>query len=147
LEAGAAPDSAQIEAELKGKALQIYWFLIRAGNPVGVREIQRSLGFSSPSVAHHHLEKLTRLRLISQDEHGRYFMVRHVDVGVLQAFTKLGSLILPRYTFYGVFFTSILLLYVYLFRETANVYAIAIGLFAAGFSWYEAQRVWKKKPY
>ncbi len=147
MESEAPADSAHIEAELKGKSLLVYWFLIRTGSPVGVREIQRSLGFSSPSVAHHHLEKIRRLGLISQDEHGRYFIVRQVDVGVLQAFTRLGGLMLPRYTFYAVFFTTALVLYLLLYRENANVYAIAFGLFAAAFSWYEAQRVWKKKPY
>lgn len=147
MQAGAPPDAKQIEMELKGKALQVYWFLIGAGSPVGVREIQRSLRFSSPSVAHHHLEKLRRLGLIAQDEHGRYFLVRHVDAGVLQAFTRLGSLVLPRFAFYGVFFTTLLLLYLYLFRENANIYAITIGVFAAGFSWYEAQRVWRKRPF
>jgi len=48
-----------IAAELKGKTLLVYMYLLRSTEPtVGVREVQRSLGFSSPSVSSYHLNKL-----------------------------------------------------------------------------------------
>ena len=47
-------DDAVIEAELKGKTLLVYMYLIKSKDPaVGVREVQRALGFSSPSVSYH----------------------------------------------------------------------------------------------
>lgn len=51
-----------IEAKLKGKTLLVYWYLLKHGSsPLGVRHIQRELGFSSPSIASHHLEKTYRI--------------------------------------------------------------------------------------
>ncbi|NIM45531.1 MAG: hypothetical protein GTN80_07805, partial [Nitrososphaeria archaeon] len=56
----AEKDIGKFESELKGKTLLVYWYLIKErGDSVGVREIQRALKFSSPSVASYHLEKLS----------------------------------------------------------------------------------------
>src|SRR5256885_5731466 len=63
----AEADKAKIEYELRGKTLKVYAYVLKQGKPVGVREVQRELGFSSPSVAYHHIEKLTRLGIIEQD--------------------------------------------------------------------------------
>ena len=44
-------DEEIIESELKGKTLLVYMHILKnPGDPVGVREVQRELGFSSPSV-------------------------------------------------------------------------------------------------
>ena len=75
-----------VEEQLKGKTLQVYMYMIKKKEPVGVREVQRDLSFSSPSVANYHIEKLVELALVSQDEYGRYFVAQKVQVGVLQAF-------------------------------------------------------------
>ncbi|MBT7914802.1 hypothetical protein HN588_12945, partial [Candidatus Bathyarchaeota archaeon] len=41
-----------IESELKGKTLLVYMHMLKKpGTKVGVREVQRDLGFSSPSVS------------------------------------------------------------------------------------------------
>ena len=46
-----------VESRLEGNTLRVYWHLLRAPNGVaGVRETQRSLGFSSPALAVYHLE-------------------------------------------------------------------------------------------
>ena len=73
-----------IEDQLKGKTLQVYLYMVKKKEAVGVREVQRDLGFSSPSVANYHIEKLVELALVSQDEYGRYFVVQKVQIGVLQ---------------------------------------------------------------
>ena len=39
----------------------MYLYLLRHGRAMGVREIQKALDFSSPSVAFHHLDKLVEL--------------------------------------------------------------------------------------
>ena len=58
-------DLSIIESQLKGKTLQIYWYLLKSPeHSAGVREIQRSLHFSSPSIAVHHLGKLQNLGLV-----------------------------------------------------------------------------------
>ncbi len=46
----------ELEAELRGKTFRVYAYMLMRGKPsYGVREIQRALGFSSPSVAAYHL--------------------------------------------------------------------------------------------
>jgi len=68
----------------------VYGHLLKSGNAVGVREIQRELGMSSPSVASHHLDKLRGISIVDQGSYGRYFLSETVEVGVLQVFTKVG---------------------------------------------------------
>jgi DNA-binding transcriptional ArsR family regulator len=133
------------ESELRGSTLRVYWYLFRKGQGVGVREVQRALGMASPSTALHHLEKLSGLGLIGKDTYGQYVMLKDVRVGSLRSFTRLGTLILPRYTFYAAFFSTSLLIYV--FREgftgsVHNVMALVFGLSAVAVSWYETARIW-----
>jgi len=77
--------------KLRGKTLQVYIYLLRRGEGVGVRELQRKLGFSSPSIAHHHLEKLREMGLVSKDQSGRYVVSEKVDVGILKMFMVIGG--------------------------------------------------------
>lgn len=77
-------DSSQIEAELRGKALLVYWYFVRRGDDrIGVRRVQRALNFTSPNVASHHLEKLGRLGLLSKNSIGEYTLVGEIKVGFL----------------------------------------------------------------
>jgi predicted DNA-binding transcriptional regulator len=88
-----SPELAVIESQLKGKTLLVYWYLLRSSrSSVGVREVQRTLGFSSPSVAAHHLDKLLSLGLVDKKGTGEYFLTQEVKVGLLRFFTRLGAL-------------------------------------------------------
>lgn len=117
--------------------------MIRKRDAIGVRELQRALGFSSPSVAHHHLEKLREMGLISRDEVGRYRVSEKVDVGVLKMFVIIGGKLVPRFLFYAVFFTSFLLLYIWQSFPMLDPNVLAIGCLASIFLWYEAIRLWR----
>src|SRR2546422_11257567 len=103
-------DRDRVEYELRGKTLKVYAHLLRVDSS-GVREIQRELGFSSPSIALHHLEKLERLGVVGKDNVGRYFIARKVDVGILSAFTSIGRLTPPRLGFYAALFPTIAVAY------------------------------------
>ncbi len=48
------------EYVLRGKTLKVYLYLLRHKQARGVSEVQHALGFSSPSIAVHHLDKLLR---------------------------------------------------------------------------------------
>lgn len=135
-----------IEDQLKGKTLQVYMYMIKKKEPVGVREVQRDLGFSSPSVGNYHIEKLVELALVSQDEYGRYYVVQKVHVGVLQAFVNIGGLTVPRMSFFAAFFTTMLIAYVVLNLENLNIYAIGFAVAGTIAFWFETIRVWIKKP-
>lgn len=136
----------RIEEQLKGKTLQVYMYMIKRKEPVGVREVQRDLVFSSPSVANYHIEKLVSLSLISQDEYGRYYVVQKVQVGVLQAFVNVGGVAVPRLSFFAAFFTTMLVAYLVLNYNNLDVYAIGFALAGTVAFWVETIRVWMKRP-
>ena len=142
-----AIDDSRLEYELRGKTLKVYLYILNKGGPVGVREVQRALNFSSPSVAHHHIEKLVSLGILSKDEYGRYILMRQVDVGILQAFTKIGRFTLPRLGFYAAFFTTLTIGYIIQSFESLNIYALGFALAGTVIFWYEAFRVWRRKPF
>jgi len=135
------------DLELKGKTLQVYLFMLRKGGSSGVREVQRGLGFSSPSVAFHHLEKLKSLGLVTKDETGQYGIINNVDVSVLQAFIRVGGLLLPRMLFYAAFFTTFISLYMLTNMANLNAYALILGLSATVVTWVETARAWFKRPW
>ncbi|MBM3898373.1 MAG: ArsR family transcriptional regulator [Thaumarchaeota archaeon] len=127
--------------------LRIYWYMISKGEPSGVREIQRALGLSSPSVAHHHLEKLKEIGVVGQDEYGRYLLYKQVEVGMLQGFSRIGKFMLPRFSFYAVFFSTLFGFYIIRYAESLNVFAALFSGVAAAVTWYETLRSWKNKPF
>jgi len=144
---GSQIDDEKIVSELKGNTLRVYWHLLRSSSgAVGVRETQKALGFSSPALASYHLRKLEDLGLV-KEERGEYRLIREVRVGVLKQFTKLGTLMLPRYTLYATMFTTLLAFFLMQLREINfySVFALIFGLLATGILWYETVRVWRQK--
>jgi DNA-binding transcriptional ArsR family regulator len=144
-------DETELEYSLRGKAWKVYWFLLKNGNPVGVREVQRVLHFSSPSIAFHHLEQLRELGLVQkQDVGGRYVLVSEVKIGVLRHYVKLGKLLFPRFFFYAlfstVFYLAYLLVLVHSFTHD-NLFIISFGSIVCAIFWYEAYRVWEMRPF
>ncbi|MEM3356350.1 MAG: ArsR family transcriptional regulator [Candidatus Bathyarchaeia archaeon] len=144
-------DEAKFEYVLRGKAWKVYWLLLKSGRPMSVREVQRALRFSSPSVAHHHLEQLRELGLVQkQDIDGFYSLVSEVKIGVLQHFVKLGRLLFPRYFFYAVFSTAFYFSYLAILLRTwtrENLFITIFGAVVSIIFWYEALRVWRQKPF
>jgi DNA-binding Lrp family transcriptional regulator len=88
------------EEVLHGKTLLVYRFIITQNAPVGVREIQRKLKFSSPSLAHYHLDKLKDEGLIKEDAGGYT-----ADKVVLKNLVRFRNTLIPRFFFYFLFFT------------------------------------------
>jgi len=131
--------------KLRGKTLQVYLYMLRRGGPLGVRELQRALRFSSPSVAHHHLEKLKDMKLVSRDERGRYMVVEKVDIGILKLFVMIGGKLVPRMLFYAVFLTALLTLYLIRSFPSPDLHATTIGALSSIFFWIETARLWRHK--
>lgn len=133
------------ESEIHGTTLRVYWFLFKNSNPVGVRETQRALAMSSPSIALYHLEKLRELGVVDKSQSGEYVLKEQVQVGSLKSFLRVGRLILPRYLFYAVFLSTAVLVYaaVTLFQSVSlDPAAVILGAAGAGISWYECRRMW-----
>ncbi len=137
----------KVDYELRGKTLQVYLYLLRYGKAVGVREIQKELGFSSPSVAFHHLDKLLGLGVVEKDQYERYVLAHKVDSGILHSFVSIAGLTLPRLGFYAAFFTTITASYLYFDRGFLDLYAVIGTVGGAAVFWYEAWRVWRRKPF
>jgi len=144
-----ATDEEVIESELKGKTLLVYMYILRADkHSVGVREVQRALGFSSPSVSAYHLNKLKDLGLV-ESIRGDYSLIREVKVGVLKQFVTLGGIMLPRYLFYAVLMTTMLVTYVLQFPmepTRQNITTLIMGAVPVIILWYETVRIWRERP-
>ena len=144
-------DLAFLESELKGKTLLVYWYLLQQPtHTVGVREVQRSLNFSSPSIAVHHLQKLENLGLIEKKGTGEYVLEEEVKVGILRFFTRMGSFLVPRYLFYSVLFTTMLATYLivsFISQVLPSFYALAFGVIALIIFWIETIRLWRARPF
>lgn len=138
-------DASRVERELKGKTLQVYVYMLKKKEPIGVRELQRDLNFSSPSVANYHLEKLIGLNLVSQDEYGRYYLSQKAQVSVLESFVNVGGRTVPRMSFFAAFFTTLLIAYVVLNVQSINIHAVGFAVAGAAAFWFETVRVWKRR--
>ena len=139
-----------VEPELRGNTLRVYWHMLTQSESVGVREVQRALSMSSPSVASHHLTKLVSLDLVEQLPDNTYKVKQVVKVGVLRNFIGFRGRFLPRYTFVAIFFTAYTVAYLALtIIAPPNIYdryiALAVGLVGAVFAWWESYRLWKLK--
>jgi len=147
---GESPTEKEIESYLRGNTLRVYWHMLTQNESVGVREIQRALNMSSPSVASHHLTKLVSLDLVEQLTDNSYKVKQVVKVGVLRNFISFRGRFLPRYAFVAMFFTSYTLAYLVLsLVAPPNIFdryiALAIGVIGALFAWLESVRLWKLK--
>jgi len=139
-------DEDKLEYALRGKAWKVYWLLLlKNGRPMSVREVQKALHFSSPSVAQHHLEQLKEMGLVQkQDVGGHYYLVSEVKIGVLRHFVKLGRLLFPRYLFYAVFSTTFYTTYLILSMPNftrESLFLIVFGAIVSAIFWYETIRV------
>jgi len=136
-----------VESRLKGKTLQIYLYLMKRNEPVGVREVQRDLNLSTPSLASYHLEKLMEMNLVAKDEHGRYYISRKADISILESYVNVLGYTIPRLAFFAVFFTSLLIVYSVLNIESLNIHAVVFALIASVVFWMEAMRLWRRRPF
>jgi predicted DNA-binding transcriptional regulator len=143
-------DLAFLESQLKGKTLLVYWYLLQQStHSVGVREVQRALKFSSPSIAVHHLQKLQDLGLVDKKGTGEYVLQEEVKVGILRFFMHMGRFFVPRYLFYSVLFTTMLTVYLTLCvvgQLVPNFYAVTFCGIALIVFWVETFRLWRARP-
>ena len=143
------PTQGMIDAGLKGNTLRVYVYALKKGK-VGVREVQRALLMSNPSLAQYHLNKLKDMGLVVQND-GEYEISKEVKVDVMRNFLRIGTLIVPRFVFYAVFI-SVFAIYLgfvaypyFSYVPLLEWFSGALGFSAAAF-WYEAVRAWRSAP-
>lgn len=145
---GEALDREKIASELKGTTLRVYWYALKK-NQVGVREVQRALTLSSPSVALHHIDKLVRMNLLLREAGGTYHVTEKVEVDIVKQFVRLGGVMVPRFLFYAGYFTTILVAYLLLRKITLdfdNSIFLALGASILLVCWYETVKAWSRRP-
>ena len=101
------------EDVLRGTTRDVYRFMLKSGKPVGVREVQRALNLSSPSLAVYHMSKLEEAGLIKH-ESGNYV----IDKVVLDDAIKISRFLVPRYLFYAIFAVAALIIELTALRPT-----------------------------
>lgn len=146
-------ESAEInyESVIKGTTLDVYFYLLRKKDAAGVREIQRSLDLSSPSVSSYHLEKLETLGIVRKNRFGNYEVTKKIDIGALNQFVMVGNYTLPRFFFYAIFASVLFGGYILFFLtfpfSTGEVFALIFGSFAVIVCWVESILSWRSKPF
>ncbi|MFZ0965685.1 MAG: helix-turn-helix domain-containing protein [Candidatus Bathyarchaeia archaeon] len=114
-----------VEDVLKGTTIKVYKFVLKSEGPVGIRETQRALKLSSPTLASYHLEKLREAGLLKQCIQGyepnRVF---------LKTMIRLRGMLIPRYLFYSIFFISALIVELVVFKPPilTREYFFAVGV-------------------
>ena len=101
---------------LKGTTLKVYKFVFKSAKPVRTYEVQRGLGFSSPSVAQYHLSKLREAGLVDESEEG--YSVNRVIFGSL---LRIKRSIFQFQITCAILFASALVALLMIFRLSAEV--------------------------
>ncbi len=141
-------DSEKVASELKGNTLRVYWYVMNASQQtVGVREVQRALNFSSPTLALYHLDKLKDLGLVSKDS-GEYRLIKEVKVDVLKQFLKLGAWFVPRFALYAALFTVLFVYYVLILPDLSlyTLFGLIFGALGTAIFWFETWKAWRQQP-
>jgi hypothetical protein len=129
---------------LTGNTAQVYRYAIKQRKPIGVREVQRALKLSSPTLAAYHLDKLEGAGLLKQTPDGYI-----VEKLVLENFVRLRQLLLPKYLFYFAVFATAVIFQIVLFRPSPLtrefLFSTSMLLVASAYFAYETVTTFLKK--
>ncbi len=132
------------EDVLRGTTLRVYKYVLSNG-AVGIREVQRGLKLSSPTLASYHLDKLVKAGLVKQTMEGY-----EADRLLLRNMIRLRGTLIPRFFFYSVFSISALILELTIFKPMVLTreyfFALAATFVSTVFFVYETILTKKKNP-
>jgi hypothetical protein len=94
------------EDDFNASTFETYVYLVKAGKPVGPREVMRGANLSSPSVAYRNLQKLIDSGLIIKDEYGNYVVKEKTG---MKGYVWIGKTLLPSFAIFGFIFIGVLL--------------------------------------
>ena len=129
---------------LRGLTLKVYRFILKNDKPVGIREVQRALHLSSPTLALYHINKLEEACFIKRELNGYV-----ADRIILENLIRLRGVLIPRNFFYTVFLvTSLIFLVVFLRPSILTreyIFSLGVVSVAAAISVYETIKALSKK--
>ena len=113
---------------ISGTTRDVYLYILTSRDPVGVRDVWRTLEFSSPSLAQYHINKLLTLNLLHQTSYGKYQVKEKEQIEALRSFVLLRGRLISRLVFYGALVMGVLTAYLFLqpFRWDFRDYLILI---------------------
>jgi hypothetical protein len=131
--------------EIKGNTLKVYLYLLRHG-PSELKDVQRGVGLSSPSLASYHLGRLLEGGFVTQNEYGVYSAVKEASDRVLEGYARVGSAIVPQFFFFAVFFTVLVAFFSFaaLWLSGFTPYLVVVGVAMVVVFWYETWRLWRR---
>ncbi len=94
------------QEELNQTLFHTYVFLVKAGKPVGPRDLMRGANLSSPSVAYRNLQRLIDLNLVAKDDYGNYIVKKKVN---LSGYIWVGKALVPRFALFALVFVGVLI--------------------------------------
>ena len=129
---------------LRGLTLKVYRFILKNDKPVGIREVQRALKLSSPTLALYHINKLEEAGFIKKELNGYV-----ADRIILENLIRLRGVLIPRNFFYTVFLvTSLIFLVVFLRPSILTreyIFSLGVVSVAAATSVYETIKALSEK--
>jgi len=131
--------------EITGNALRVYLYLVTHG-PSELREVQRGLGLSTPSLASYHLSRLVESGYVTQDSESRYIAIREASTEILQEYSRVGTTLVPRLLFFSFLFTILIAFFSYqaLYSNGFTIYLVATSVAMVALLWYETLRLWRR---
>jgi len=133
---GSEDNSIPVELILGGQSLRVYLELLVSKEPLGVRELQRRLGFKSPSSAKHHLDRLIRLGLVEKTLDGRYCAVES-RLSILSTYILIAGLLIPKLIPIAAGVLAGIISYTILFYPDVDVIPLALAIVADAILWFE----------
>lgn len=97
----------KLEEELTKTGMQTYLYLIKAGKPVGPREVMRGANLTSPSVAYRNLQKLIDLNLVEKDSYSNYVIKEKIGI---KGYFWIGKNLIPKFIIFGLIFFVVIII-------------------------------------
>ena len=111
---------------LEGTTRRVFRYVYRQREPVGIHDIQRGLGLSSPSLAHYHVSKLLKAGL--PKEEGEGYSVNKV---VFENMIRLRKTVLPLQAAYATFFLAAVIVLLTVMRPDTLLSSYVFGMVVA----------------
>jgi len=113
------------QEEIKGKTRELYDYLLENSGFHGVRELQRSLDYSSPSSVSYHLNRLIDAKLITKTEFGKYGIKEHItNYEAEQVSNVIDWLPVSMYLASGLFLLSFISVLFYWYNVSSSVWFV-----------------------
>jgi hypothetical protein len=142
-------DEQDLELQLTGRTLRVYWFLLKEKKPVDRKDVQNGAGLSTPSLAEYHLRKLMDMGLVEKLAHGDYVVAKIVQVGVTKFYFKFRTSLVPRYALYASFYIILLIFFFFIYENMSRDIAfllLCVILFGVVSSFFEILTLIRSSP-